>query len=326
MKNNITVSVCCITYNQQLYISEAIESFLRQKSTFPLEIIVHDDASTDKTARVIKQYAKKYPDVIIPILQKENQYSKGIKALLTFVFPMAKGKYIAVCEGDDYWTDPYKLQKQIDYMERHPECSLCFHAAELVKGKTKINKFIRTANKNKLISSKKMFGYGSQSPMPTLLFRRKDIQKLPKWCFDAPIDDIPLKLYLSQKGTIFYINEIMAVRRIGVPNSWTNRMKNNALRKSLYPKMIRMLEGFNRYSKYRYSKEIIEKQITYEVKISASQNEYNFFKIHEIFNKRRYKKFFNKLSYPNKIALFLKCYFVNIQQSVNVLKLLKANA
>ena len=86
-----------------------------QKTTFPIEIIIHDDASTDGTAKIVKEYADKYPDLIVPILQTENQYSQGIKPSQNFVFPRARGKYIAFCEGDDYWTDPYKLQKQVDF-------------------------------------------------------------------------------------------------------------------------------------------------------------------------------------------------------------------
>ena len=123
------VSICCITYNHENYIRDAIEGFLMQKTTFPIEIIIHDDASTDKTAEIVKSYAEKHPDLILPILQAENQYSKGIP-ISTYAYPKARGKYIAFCEGDDYWTDPYKLQKQVDFLESNPDCSWCFHASE----------------------------------------------------------------------------------------------------------------------------------------------------------------------------------------------------
>jgi len=98
-----------------------------QKTTFAFEVLIHDDASTDGTADIIREYEKKYPDIIKPIYQTENQYSKGIKNTLTYQFPRAKGKYIAFCEGDDYWTDPYKLQKQADFLEANPEYNLCSH-------------------------------------------------------------------------------------------------------------------------------------------------------------------------------------------------------
>jgi glycosyltransferase involved in cell wall biosynthesis len=121
----VTVSICCIAYNHEYFISDTIEGFLKQKTSFPFEIILHDDASTDRTQEVIFGYASKFPDLIIPILQKENQFKKGIKPLQNIVFPMARGKYIALCEGDDYWTDEYKLQKQVDFLEGHEDYSLC---------------------------------------------------------------------------------------------------------------------------------------------------------------------------------------------------------
>lgn len=120
------VSICCITFNHEKYIQEAIESFLMQKTEFPIEIIIHDDASTDGTTAIIKEYANKYSDLVIPILQTENQYSKGIRPSATYVWPKARGKYIALCEGDDYWTDPFKLQKQVDILEKDPNCVLVY--------------------------------------------------------------------------------------------------------------------------------------------------------------------------------------------------------
>lgn len=124
------VSICCITYNHEKYIRDAIESFLMQETNFPFEIIIHDDASTDKTADIIREYEKKYPELIKPIYQTENQYSKGVKINLEFNFPRAKGKYIALCEGDDYWTDPNKLQIQVAFLEENPDYVITYTAVE----------------------------------------------------------------------------------------------------------------------------------------------------------------------------------------------------
>ena len=123
------VSIVCESYNHEPFIRRCIEGFLMQKTDFPIEILIHDDASTDGSADIIRKYAEKHPDVIKPIYQKENQYSKGVRIWGNIQFPRAQGKYIAICEGDDYWTDPLKLQKQVDYMEKHPDCTLCFHNA-----------------------------------------------------------------------------------------------------------------------------------------------------------------------------------------------------
>ena len=116
----LMVSINCIAYNQEKYIRQALEGFR-------FEAIVHDDASTDGTAAVICEFAQKYPHIIKPILETENQYSKKDGSLNRIMLAACKGKYMAMCEGDDYWTDPQKLQKQIDFMEAHPDYAMCFH-------------------------------------------------------------------------------------------------------------------------------------------------------------------------------------------------------
>ncbi|MDD4156983.1 MAG: glycosyltransferase [Candidatus Cloacimonetes bacterium] len=135
------VSICCITYNHENYIRDAIEGFIAQKTTFSFEIIIHDDASTDGTVKIIKEYARKFPDLIIPIYQSENQCAKGNKVWLDYIYPRTRGKYIALCEGDDYWIDPLKLQKQVEFLEMNPDYGLVHtHYAKYIQGE---NKFYR---------------------------------------------------------------------------------------------------------------------------------------------------------------------------------------
>ena len=126
------VSICCITFNHKDYIRETIDGFLLQNVSFAMEIIIHDDASTDGTREILLEYKEKFPDLIHLILQDENQYSKGNKPLNKFVFPQAKGRYIAICEGDDYWTDPNKLQRQVDFLEENPNLIFCYHHASIL--------------------------------------------------------------------------------------------------------------------------------------------------------------------------------------------------
>lgn len=126
------VSICCITYNHEPYIEDALKGFLIQETDFPFEILIHDDASTDRTADIIREYEAKYPRLIKPIYQVENQYSQGVKISAKFNFPRSQGKYIALCEGDDYWTSKEKLEKQYQFLEKNKEYSLCFHSANVV--------------------------------------------------------------------------------------------------------------------------------------------------------------------------------------------------
>ena len=118
------VTIRCITYNHEPYIRQCLEGFVMQKTNFPFEAIVHDDASTDGTAAIIREYAEKYPDIIKPIYETENQYSKHDGSLQRIMNAHIRGKYVAICEGDDYWIDPLKLQKQVDFLENHPEYTL----------------------------------------------------------------------------------------------------------------------------------------------------------------------------------------------------------
>ena len=123
------VSICCLTYNHAPFIRNCIDGFIAQQTDFPIEILVHDDASTDGTDGIVREYADKYPEIIFPLFEEENQYSRGYagKMDIEFNYSRARGKYIAYCEGDDYWTDPSKLQRQVDFMEAHPDYSVCFH-------------------------------------------------------------------------------------------------------------------------------------------------------------------------------------------------------
>ena len=127
--NNPLVSICTLAYNHEPYTRQCLDGFLMQKTNFKFEVLIHDDASIDGTEEIIREYEAKYPDIIKALYEEENQYVLGRRGSKTFNYPRAKGKYIALCEGDDYWTDPYKLQKQVDFLEANEEYSLCFHNA-----------------------------------------------------------------------------------------------------------------------------------------------------------------------------------------------------
>jgi len=210
------VSIICLTYNHVKYVSHAIEGFLMQKTNFTFEILIHDDASTDGTDQIIKEYALKYPDLFFPIYQSENQYSKGIRTIIaTFVLPKCRGKYIALCEGDDYWIDPLKLQKQVDFMESNLDYGLVYSKVKVYIEKEK--RFKKHCF-GKSISSVEDLLIGNQIPTPTVLFRQEmyfsyleAIQPDQKhWL----MGDYPLWLWISINSKIKFFDSIFSVYRV----------------------------------------------------------------------------------------------------------------
>lgn len=121
------VSVLCAAYNHEDFLRQTLDGFVSQKTSFPFEVLVNDDASTDSTADILREYAEKYPEIIRPFYQTENLYSRRINLYDVVFFPAVRGEYIALCEGDDYWNDPEKLQRQVDWLDAHPDYSACVH-------------------------------------------------------------------------------------------------------------------------------------------------------------------------------------------------------
>lgn len=131
--SSVKVSICSLAYNHAPYIRQCLDSLLNQKTDFRYEILVNDDCSTDGTREILREYATKHPDIIVPIFHEENQFQKGVRGMFQrFLFPKAQGEYLAICEGDDYWCDSLKLQKQVNYMEAHPDCTMCFSRAKVL--------------------------------------------------------------------------------------------------------------------------------------------------------------------------------------------------
>jgi len=180
-------------------------------------------------------------------LQNENQWSKGGGSIFArFVFPKASGKYIALCEGDDYWTDPYKLQKQVDFMKENPDCSLCFH--NVLKTKENIELGIIKPKKFKQFFNSQdiLINNGKEMATCSLLFKNDLLKKILDFSSKAPVGDFPLKLFLSEFGDIGYLPEKMAVYRYQTQNSWSAK-KQTAI-KQHYLKMKTFLNEYSNWS------------------------------------------------------------------------------
>lgn len=261
----IMVSICCITYNQASYVRAALDGFMKQKTDFKYEVLIHDDASTDGTGEMIREYADRFPDVIRPIIQTENQYSKGLTNVSgTFNFPRARGRYIAMCEGDDYWTDENKLQMQVDYMEAHPDCALCFHSAEVEVLERAITEHaMRPYRGDQVVSPEEIIGKRSGYPTASLMFRTEMVKELPKFYTDAPIADIPLQLLAAARGYGYYIDRPMCVYRLGGAVSWTFMMKQGDYeekQKRYFSQMEAMYRGYDEVTGGRFH-EVVERAV-----------------------------------------------------------------
>ncbi len=248
MKNEITVSIICDTYNHEKYISQCLEGFLMQKTNFNIEILIHDDASTDNTATIIREYEAKHPDIIKPIYQTENQYSKHKSGYIwrTIQFPRAKGKYVALCEGDDYWTDPLKLQKQVDFLEANEDYGLIHTDAKQYC--QSLGKF-RKVKRNSINSLDDLIIDNHIYTLTTCF--RNDLLKdyldnfypqIPKF----PFEDYQLWLYFFSKAKGYHLQEVTGVYKV-LDNSachFTNIEEGMFFEKKVYECRIFFLKKF----------------------------------------------------------------------------------
>lgn len=212
-ENSIKVSICCTAFNHEDYIEQALQSFLTQKTTFRYEILIHDDASTDRTASIIKRYEELFPDKIHCIYQKENQYSQG-KSVGKNLFEIAQGEYIALCEGDDFWIDTNKLQIQYDFMNVNPDYSLCAHSGyhTYETGRSKNNLF-RPFKESITVPTDEIIREWL-FPTASLFYRKSNrmTYEIP-FAQDAPCGDYPLAIYLSLQGKVYYFDRPMCAYR-----------------------------------------------------------------------------------------------------------------
>lgn len=261
--SDIKVSVYCLAYNHGKYIRKALEGFVNQKTNFKYEVFVHDDASTDDTAEIIREYAEKYPDIIKPIYQTENQYSKGAKIMLTYILPKMSGRYIAACEGDDFWMDENKLQMQFDALEAHPECAICHSKVERtdVHGNIISPPLPPMEIKSGVIKSKDYLSLVAYAgPRQTLTFQvsgfmarielyEEYVKNKPDYAKIFKVGDIPIFLYMGMKGDAFYINSSMSCYRTGNSDSFVGKMGASEEKKiKHYMAEIDALRAFDEYS------------------------------------------------------------------------------
>ncbi len=222
MQENPLVSIVCDTYNHAPYIRRALDSFLSQETDFPFEIIVHDDASTDGTADIIRAYEAERPDLFRCVYRTQNIYSKDPKILEHYVFPLARGRYIAICEGDDYWTSPHKLQTQVSFLVKHPEYTLCVCAAELVDPEENRTGSVMPYHEDTDVPIEDVIrGGGSFVATASIVAPTALAQNRGAFCELTDVDDAVLQIWFASQGKARYLAEAMCAYRQSVPGSWT---------------------------------------------------------------------------------------------------------
>lgn len=272
MNHKVGVSILCLAFNHEKYIKDAIEGFLMQKTSFPIEIIINEDCSTDATADIIREYELKYPELIKPVYHKKNVYSQGININAEYMLPLATGKYVALCDGDDYWTDPHKLQKQYDALEKNPECLMCLHRVRDLNvrdaNESPARYLPRSTLPTGIVDSHRFFeliGDGDFFNEVCYFFRadeyRRYQENYPEFAhlfMKNKTDDAPMIDYFGCLSNVYYINDCMAVYRRFTSGSWSEGMrKRTSEEKSNYFKnAVEAQKAFDVFSEGRFSKEL----------------------------------------------------------------------
>lgn len=269
--NNPMVSIMCLTYNHERYIKDALHSFLSQKVNFNYEIVVRDDHSLDNTATIVREYEKEYPDIIHGVYETENKGLEEIERFIRTIKKYCRGKYIALCEGDDYWLDINKLQIQIDYMEKHNDCLMSVHNALMLNC---LNGHIKTMNpylEEKDISLDELImQYRGNIPTASMVIRKEEYE-LDTFFGEVGVGDIPLQFRCAARGKIHYFDRIMSLYRFAHEGSWTKKtLEDDKYKVFHYIKMIRFFDKYNQYTNYAYSKFLEKKSREYmNVVVSA---------------------------------------------------------
>ncbi len=321
MKNEIRVSICCSVYNHEKYLRQCLDSLLMQETNFRYEILIHDDASTDSSTEIIREYESKFPDIIKPIYQTENQYSKGVKISWEYQYPRAKGKYLAWCEGDDFWSDPKKLQFQYDALEQHPECSFCAHIVQSVfeDGKPMEEVHPNFELKEGILNSDKWMEYllgksvylfqtSSYFMRKEVLFNEKN-GEIPEFVKVASVGDYPLMMLAALNGNVYYIKKGMSCYRKQSISSWTLKVyQDNRRRIACSEYAIESYKLYKEFSHHKYDK---------YVDMKIARDEFNIFHLKGEYKKlldSKYKFFMSQQTLKEKSYIYIFAYMPWLQQ------------
>lgn len=296
---SVEVSVVCNAYNHEKYIRSALDGFVMQKTTFPFEVLIHDDASSDRTAEIIREYEIKYPDIIKPIYSTENQYSKNDGSLSRIQYGRVQGRYIALCEGDDYWTDPLKLQKQYDLLESYPEIDICATSAMTERDGEIVGRITPSIRDTLFSVEEVILGGGGFVATASLMYRTSMRDDLLPF-FKVLSLDYTTQIAGSIRGGMLYLAEDTCVYRLATVGSWTSRMSNNSAKQTAHIERVQnMLMQLDIDTSRKYHDVIMKKIKKNQFGIYLMRHDYNAICAKEN------KEFFMAMSAPKRLVMRL---------------------
>lgn len=305
---SVEVSILCTTYNQEGYIRDAIESFLKQHTTFGYEILINDDCSTDRTRTILQELQNQYPDIIHVVYQSENQYSKGIGICKEFLFPLAKGRYIALCEGDDYWISSDKLQKQFDALETHPSCGFCVHASYCVDADTQRMLSLSRPFETDCIVDEAVLLEAIHPFATNSYFIRSDLYK--EYLYSS-IQSLPT--HGDQKMTVFfalhtntyYLSEALSAYRVLAKNSINSFIasKSGSEKRKIATALLkdrnRLIDVANESSNYKFKDSLAKAKENHLMDYCLTVNDFSLLKL-------KYPNVYSSIGMKTKVKLSLK--------------------
>ena len=306
------VSIRCITFKHEKYIAKCLEGFLIQETNFPFEICIHDDASPDRTAEIIREYEAKYPKIIKPLYETENQWSKNDSSLTKIVDAMLTGKYIAMCEGDDYWIDSKKLQTQIDYLESHPDCSVVVHHCIRLNDQTGNTEgtFPKFTEERDIPTEEIILGGGGLFGTNTMVYRR-EITEYHKQAFwkVSPVGDFPTILSCTHLGKVHFMPKAMSVYRIFSRGSWSS---TTLIGKNAFQKRSAHIEGCEQ--SLRYYDEVTQNKYSQAIHEKMDLNKFNLYWDFGMWKKLRKTSHYRNRSFIGKIKAICHCILVKVKR------------